>query len=99
VRQPTRQNLPMGCTGPPTRRTLRDSPCRIIAVLRQQLSRRPGLRHLHIEQDGLAPSMPGFAAAMPALTEVEGMDEYPGNPRAPAEAEQLRAALPHVSVC
>jgi hypothetical protein len=65
----------------------------------QQLSRLPRLRHLHIERDGLTPSMFGFAATMPALTELEGLDEYPGNPWTPAEVEQLRAALPHISVC
>jgi hypothetical protein len=65
----------------------------------QQLSRLPRLRHLHIERDGLTPSMFGFAATMPALTELKGLDEYPGNPWTPAEVEQLRAALPHISVC
>ena len=34
----------------------------------QQLSRLRKLRHLHIERDGLTPSMFRFAAAMPALT-------------------------------
>ena len=65
----------------------------------RQLSRLPRLRHLHIERGGLTPSMFGFAATMPALTVLEGLDEYPDNPWTPAEVEQLRALLPHVSVC
>jgi hypothetical protein len=65
----------------------------------QQLSRLAKLRHLHIENEGLAPSMFRFAATMPALTELEGLDEYPDNPWTPAEVEQLRAMLPHISVC
>jgi hypothetical protein len=65
----------------------------------QQLSRLRTLRHLHIERDGLTPSMFRFAAAMPALTELEGLDEYPDNPWTPAQVDQLRAMLPHISVC
>jgi hypothetical protein len=65
----------------------------------QQLSHLSTLRHLHVERDGLTPSMFRFAAAMPALTELEGLDEYPDNPWTPAQVEQLRAVLPHISVC
>jgi hypothetical protein len=65
----------------------------------QQLCRLRKLRHLHIERDGLTPSMFRFAAAMPALTELEGLDEYPDYPWTPAEVEQLRAVLSHISVC
>jgi len=65
----------------------------------QQLSRLAKLRHLHIENEGLTPSMFRFAAAMPALTELEGLDEYPDNPWTPAEVEQLQAMLPHINVC
>ena len=65
----------------------------------QQLRRLRKLRHLHIERDGLTPSMFRFAATMPALTELEGPDEYPDNPWTPAEVEQLRAMLPLISVC
>lgn len=65
----------------------------------QQLSRLKKLRQLHIENEGLTPSMFRFAVTMPALTELEGMDEYPDNPWTPAEVEQLRAMLPHISVC
>jgi hypothetical protein len=65
----------------------------------RQLTRLPKLRHLHIERDGLTPSMFQFAVAMPALTELEGLDEYPDNPWTPEAVEQLRAMLPHISVC
>ena len=65
----------------------------------RQLSRLTRLRHLHIERGGLTSSMFRFAATMPALTVLEGLDEYPDNPWTPAEVEQLRALLPHISVC
>lgn len=65
----------------------------------QQLSSLRKLRHPHVENEGLTPSMFRFAATMPALTELEGMDEYPDTPWTPAQVEQLRAMLPHISVC
>jgi hypothetical protein len=42
----------------------------------QQLPRLRQLRHLHIEREGLTPSMFRFAAAMPALTRLTGPDEF-----------------------
>jgi len=61
----------------------------------QQLRRLPKLRHLHIEREDLTPSMFAFAAAMPALTRLTGLDEFGGDgPIPPAEVEQVRAMLP-----
>jgi hypothetical protein len=65
----------------------------------QRLGRLRNLRHLHIERGGLTPSMFRFAATMPALTELIGLDEHPDHPMTPAEVDQLRAMLPHISVC
>jgi hypothetical protein len=65
----------------------------------QQLTRLPRLRHLYIQRDGLTPSMFGFAASMPALTELAGLDEDPDYAWTPVQVEELRAILPHVSVC
>jgi hypothetical protein len=65
----------------------------------QRLGRLPKLRRLHIEREGLTPSMFRFAAAMPALTRLTGLDEHPDSPMTPAEVDQLRARLPHISVC
>jgi hypothetical protein len=65
----------------------------------RQLSRLPKLRHLHVERGGLTPAMFRFAATMPALTELEGMDEDFEHPWTPAQVDQLRALLPHISVC
>jgi hypothetical protein len=42
----------------------------------QQLRRLPQLRHLHIEREGLMAPMFRFAAAMPALTRLTGLDEF-----------------------
>jgi len=66
----------------------------------QQLRRLPKLRHLHIEREGLTPSMFRFAAAMPALTRLTGVDEFGDDgPMPPAEVNQVRAMLPpHISM-
>lgn len=64
-----------------------------------QLGRLRQLRRLCIEREGLTPSMFRFAAAMPALTELIGLDERPDYPWAQEEVDQVRAMLPHVSVC
>jgi hypothetical protein len=65
----------------------------------QQLGRLRKLRHLHIEREGLTPLMFRFAATMPALTRLTGLDEFGDDgPMHPAEVEQVRALLPHISV-
>jgi len=65
----------------------------------QQLRRLRKLRHLHIEREGLSPSMFRFAATMPALTRLTGLDEFGDDgPMAPAEVDQVRAMLPHISM-
>jgi hypothetical protein len=65
----------------------------------QQLSRLRKLRHLHIEREGLTAPVFQFAAAMPALTRLSGLDEFGDDgPMPPAEVEQVRAMLPHISV-
>jgi hypothetical protein len=65
----------------------------------QQLRRLPKLRHLHIEREGLTPPMFGFAAAMPALTRLTGLDEFGDDgPMPPAQVDQVRAMLPHISM-
>jgi hypothetical protein len=65
----------------------------------QQLARLPKLRHLHIERKGLTAPMFGFAAAMPALTRLSGLDEFGDDgPMPPAEVDQVRAMLPHIGV-
>lgn len=65
----------------------------------QQLSRLPKLRHLHIEREGLTAPMFGFAAAMPALTRLSGLDEFGDDgPMPPAEVDQVRVMLPHITV-
>ena len=65
----------------------------------QQLVRLPKLRHLHIERQGLTAPMFGFAAAMPALTKLTGLDEFGDDgPMPPAEVDQVRAMLPHISL-
>ncbi len=39
-----------------------------------------------------------FAAAMPALTRLTGLDEFGDDgPMPPAEVDQVRAMLPHIS--
>jgi hypothetical protein len=65
----------------------------------RQLRRLPKLRHLHIEREGLTPSMFRFAATMPALTRLTGLDEFGDDgPMPPAEVDQVRAMLPpHIS--
>lgn len=65
----------------------------------QQLGRLPKLRHLHVEREGLTPSMFRFAATMPALTRLTGLDEFlDDGPMPPAEVHQVRAMLPHITV-
>jgi hypothetical protein len=65
----------------------------------QQLARLPKLRHLHIEREGLTAPMFRFAAAMPALTRLTGLDEFGDDgPMPPAEVDQVRAMLPHIIV-
>jgi hypothetical protein len=65
----------------------------------QQLRGLRRLRHLHIEREDLTASMFQFAAGMPALTRLTGLDEFgEGGPMPPAEVEQVRAMLPHLSM-
>lgn len=65
----------------------------------QQLARLPKLRHLHIEREDLTAPMFGFAATMPALTRLSGLDEFGDDgPMPPAEVDQVRAMLPHIIV-
>ena len=65
----------------------------------QQLRRLSKLRHLHIEREGLTAPMFRFAAVMPALIRLSGLDEFGDDgPMPPAEVEQVRAMLPHISV-
>jgi hypothetical protein len=65
----------------------------------QQLRRLPQLRHLHIERESLTAPMFRFAAAMPALTRLAGLDEFGDDgPMPPAEVDQVRAMLPHISM-
>jgi hypothetical protein len=64
-----------------------------------QLVRLPKLRHLHIEREGLTVPMFRFAAAMPALTNLTGLDEFGDDgPMSPAEVQRVRALLPHISL-
>ena len=63
----------------------------------RQLVRLPKLRHLHIEREGLTAPMFRFAAAMPALTRLTGLDEFGDDgPMPPAEVDQVRAMLPNI---
>jgi hypothetical protein len=65
----------------------------------QQLGRLRTLRHLHVERGGLTASMFRFAATMPSLTRLSGVNEFlDDGPMPPAEIAQLRAMLPHVIV-
>jgi hypothetical protein len=65
----------------------------------QQLRRLPALRHLHVEREDLTAPMFRFAAAMPALTRLTGLDEFGDDgPMPPAEVDQVRAMLPHISM-
>ena len=51
-----------------------------------------------MERDLTAP-MFRFAAAMPALTRLIGLDEFGDDgPMPPAEVDQVRAMLPHISM-
>lgn len=64
-----------------------------------QLARLPKLRHLHIEREGRTVPMFRFAATMPALTRLTGLDELGDDgPMPPAEVDQVRAMLPHIIV-
>jgi hypothetical protein len=65
----------------------------------RQLRRLPQLRHLHIEREDLTAPMFRFAAVMPALTRLTGLDEFGDDgPMPPAEVSQVRAMLPHISM-
>jgi hypothetical protein len=65
----------------------------------RQLRRLPKLGHLHIEREGLTAPMFRFATAMPALTRLSGLDEFGDDgPMPPAEVQQVRAMLPHITV-
>ena len=65
----------------------------------QQLGRLPRLRHLHMEREDLTAPMFRFAAAMPALTRLTGLDEFGDDgPMPPAEVDQVRAMHPHISI-
>lgn len=57
----------------------------------QQLRRLPKLAHLHIEREDLTASIFRFAADMPALTRLTGLDEFGDEgPMPPAQVEQVR---------
>jgi hypothetical protein len=65
----------------------------------QHLTRLPKLRHLHIERKDLTAPMFQFAAAMPALTRLTGLDEFGDDgPMDPAEVAAVRAMLPHINM-
>ena len=65
----------------------------------RQLIRLPKLRHLHIEREDLTAPMFRFAATMPALTQLTGLDEFGDDgPMPPAQVDQVRAMLPHISL-
>jgi hypothetical protein len=65
----------------------------------RQLTRLPKLRHLHRARKPDHP-MFQFAAAMPALTELDGLNEFGDDgPMPPKEVKRVRAMLPHISVC
>ncbi|HUC22126.1 MAG TPA: hypothetical protein VMA73_05420 [Streptosporangiaceae bacterium] len=64
----------------------------------QQLTRLPKLQHLHLEREDLTAPMFEFAATMPALTRLTGLDEFGDGPMDPAEFARVRAMLPHISV-
>jgi hypothetical protein len=65
----------------------------------QQLSRLPKLGHLHIEREDLTAPMFQFAAIMPALTRLTGLDEFGDDgPMDPAEVARVRAMLPHINM-
>ena len=59
----------------------------------------PKLAHLHTEREHLTPSIFRFAAHMPALTRLTGLDEFGDEgPMPPADVEQVRATLPHITM-
>jgi hypothetical protein len=65
----------------------------------RQLVRLPKLRHLHIERADLTAPMFRFAADMPALTNLTGLDEFGDEgPMPPAEVARVQAMLPHISM-
>ena len=65
----------------------------------RQLRRLPRLSHLHVEREGLTAPMFRFAAEMPSLARISGLDEFGDDgPMPPAEVDQVRAMLPHITV-
>jgi hypothetical protein len=65
----------------------------------RQLARLPKLRHLHVEREGLSAPMFRFAAAMPALTKLTGLDEFGDDgPMPPAQVQRVRVMLPRISL-
>lgn len=65
----------------------------------RQLRRLPKLSHLHIEREGLTAPMFRFATEMPALARLSGLDEFGDDgPMPPAQVDQVRAMLPHITV-
>jgi len=65
----------------------------------RHLTRLPRLQHLHIERPGLTSQMFQFAADMPALTRLTGLDEFGDDgPMPPAEFAQVRAMLPNINM-
>jgi hypothetical protein len=65
----------------------------------RQLARLPKLRHLHIEREGLTAPMFAFAADMPTLAMLTGLDEFGDDgPMPPVEVAKVRAMLPHISL-
>jgi hypothetical protein len=65
----------------------------------RHLVRLPKLRHLHVERADLTAPMFRFAADMPALAKLTGLDEFGDDgPMPPAEFAQVRAMLPHMDM-
>jgi hypothetical protein len=65
----------------------------------QQLTRPPKLHHLRIEREDLTAPMFEFAATMPALTRLTGLDEFGDDgPMDPAEVARVRGMLPHINM-
>lgn len=65
----------------------------------QHLTRLSKLQHLHIEREDLTAPMFQFAAAMPALTRLTGLDEFGDDgPMDPAEFAAVRAMLPRINM-
>ena len=63
----------------------------------QRLGRLRNLQALHVEREDLPPSAFGFAAGLPRLTRLTGLDET-DNPMPRAELDQLRRMLPGITV-